>query len=66
MAKKKTDIPADCMPMCATCVFGDLSGEGGTCHRYPPIYAADEDGAGFTFTIVAADDWCGEYKRKVN
>jgi hypothetical protein len=52
--------------MCATCVFGDLSGEGGTCHRYPPIYAADEDGAGFTFTIVAADDWCGEYKRKVN
>jgi hypothetical protein len=63
MAQPKKPVPEDCMPRCASCAFGEIDGQGGVCHRYPPVFIVDEEGGGSTFAIVAADDWCGEYRR---
>lgn len=70
MSKKGSvsNIPADCMPMCLTCAFfkSDNKTEIGECHRYPPILLPDEHGVSFSFTLTAADDWCGEFVRYVS
>ena len=62
MAKK---LPEDCMPKCATCAFGEIDGDGGVCHRYPPSFVSDEDGPQSVFAVVDANDWCGEYRRRL-
>jgi hypothetical protein len=65
---KKTKIPDDCMPKCETCAFAVIEAAygAGSCHRFPPIFAADDEGSGFTFPGIAPLDWCGEFKRKCN
>jgi hypothetical protein len=59
MAKK---LPADCMPKCSTCRFQ----QDDKCHRSPPVFVSDEDGSGFVFPDVDAEDWCAEYIRRTN
>lgn len=60
---KPKKLPADCMPKCVSCAFGEIEGEGGVCHRYPPQFVVDEGEVGSAFPVVSADDWCGEYRR---
>jgi len=70
MSKKGSvsSIPDDCLPRCGTCAFfeSDKKTEIGECHRYPPILLPDEQGVSFSFTLTAADDWCGEFVRFVS
>lgn len=64
--KPKAAIPEDCMPKCRTCAFGEIEGEGGQCRRYPPAFVVEEGEVSSAFPVVAADDFCGEFRRKVN
>lgn len=69
MATKKaaTKVVDDWMPKCASCAFFSLdepNDETGYCKRYPPVFAACEEGAGWTFAVSFYDDWCGEFLRK--
>lgn len=66
--KKTIKISADDAPRCDTCAFGEIDAkeEGGVCHFYPPVPITEDGAFGFTFTMVNDDDWCGQYKRKVN
>lgn len=36
----------------------------GQCRRYPPVWVADDEEAYCTFSIVAEDAFCGEFKRR--
>lgn len=70
MASKKNSkvVSDDCSPACASCAFFSLDepkDEMGYCKRYPPIFVTDESGEGWTHSVSAFDDWCGEFKRKV-
>jgi hypothetical protein len=62
------DIPADCMPMCKTCVFFvfEPQNDVGECRRYPPANIATENTLTYEFSITEPEFWCGEYKRLIN
>jgi hypothetical protein len=65
---KKPAIPADCMPMCKTCAFYlvDPGADFGECRRFPPVMVQEGEGYTFSFPVVNADDFCGEFKRRTN
>jgi hypothetical protein len=65
LSKKPKELK-DMQPSCSTCKFwreftetGDEE-RYGTCHRYPPIMLHDEECPYPSWTVVAADEWCGE------
>jgi hypothetical protein len=68
MPRKKQEVPEDCMPKCANCAFFDIEPKDdlGYCRRFPPTWAADENGSGFSFPALAPVEWCGEFKRRTS
>jgi len=49
---------------CADCrFFTSDSARRGTCRFNPPQwYLVNENECGWGFTVVAADDWCGQFQ----
>lgn len=49
-----------------------IEGEGGRCHRYPPIYVNNNDtnipssSKWYRFPVVKQEYWCGEWKPGYN
>lgn len=69
MTKAKVAVvPADCMPMCKTCVFFVMEpqNEVGECRRYPPVNIPIESSLTYEFAITEPGFWCGEYRRLTN
>ena len=53
---------------CAGCEYytAEPRADTGICRRYPPIAVTDDEGFGFTQPPVDADEWCGEFFRRVS
>lgn len=66
---KKQKLLDDCMPNCKGCSFflSDPKDVLGECRRYPPVvlYIGDND-FDSSFPLSSADEWCGEFIRRVN
>lgn len=64
--KKKT-IPEDCMPKCSTCSFmqAEPGADAGYCRRFPPVVVAADGGEYSAFPVIEHNDWCGEYRRRL-
>lgn len=52
---------------CGTCrcFVADPGAEVGCCHRYPPVPVVIADTLSFTYPVVARDDVCGEWARRL-
>ncbi len=65
----KKPVVEDWMPKCASCAFfvPDAQQDVGECRRYPPaVFPEDGDSVGFSFALTQIDQWCGEFRRRVN
>lgn len=60
--------PAADPETCASCRFFLLSepkDEAGYCRRFPPTLIVVNDEPSTAFPVVRHDEWCGEFKRKL-
>jgi hypothetical protein len=57
-------MPDDCCLHCSYALFeqDDI----GICRRYPPSVILEDEDLSCTHPLILHEDWCGEFKRKVN
>lgn len=66
--RKPKEAPEDAKK-CENCIHGrfEPGDELGYCHRYPPVLLQQEDGEIiYSFAIVPAAEFCGEYCRRTS
>lgn len=64
-AAVKIEVPDG--PQCRTCMYWESDGnqDMGLCRRFPPSFIVEDGETSTSFAVSADNDWCGEYRRRL-